>query len=72
MWHRQKSVSPRGDADVFPRGYVCVHVCARVIREIKPIFQDNTISLYHLYIIYTLNPVIFCHVGLCFSFKMCR
>ena len=43
---------------------VCVHVCACVIREIKLPFQDNTVSLYHLYLICALNLISFCHVGL--------
>ena len=61
---------PRGDADVLARVYA--HVCAGVIREIKLLFQDNTIFLYHLYLIYMLNHVIFCHVGLflCFYVRM--
>ena len=70
------------DADVF--AHVCVRVCshlcahamwrrygcAHVIREIKLPFQDNAISLYHLYLIYALNPIIFCHVGLFLYFHV--
>ena len=52
--------------------HVWAHMCAGVIREIKLLFQDNAISLYHLYLIYMLNPIIFCHVGLflCFYVRM--
>ena len=55
-----------GDANVF------AHLCACVIRENKLPFQDNDICLYHLYITYALNPVIFRHVGLFLCFYVCR
>ena len=48
----------------------CAYVCASEIRGIKLPFQDNTISLKHLYLVFVLNLVIFCHVGVCFCFKM--
>ena len=51
---------------------VCAHACVRVIRKIKLPFEDNATSLYQLYLIYALNLVIFCHVGLCFCFNMRR
>ena len=43
---------------------VCAHVCGHVITEIKVPFQDNVICVYHLYLIYVLKPVKFCHVEL--------
>ena len=51
-------------------------LCARVRenenREIKLPFEDNVISLNHLYIIYALNLLIFCHMGLYFCFNMLK
>ena len=56
-----------------PRGahacvWACAHVWAGVIREITLPFQDNVISLNHLYLIYALKSHNFCHVRLCFYF----
>ena len=86
-WCRRKSVSPRGGvstlyvatpvyAHVCARLYahVCAHGCARVIREIKLPFHNNVICLYHLYLIDTLKPINFYHVGLflCFHVRKWR
>ena len=49
---------------------ICVHAC--VIREIKHPFQDMVSSLNHAYVIYTLNHLNLCQVGLSFCFKMHR
>ena len=50
----------------------CAPLCAHVIREIKLSFQDNAISLYHLYLIYSLNLIVFFHVGLFLCFYVRR
>ena len=75
MWREQKSMSPCGSvwtrhvARAFVYVRVGVFVRMSVISEIEHYFHSLR---YHLLLIYPLDFLSLCHVGLLFGFYMCR